>query len=434
MDDLEREIRADKHTIERILKEKDKTESDFFKSENEKVIIQHETQLAKKAFEARENSYLEDIVDLEEKLSSHDRIVYKMGQLVQTIHMLGKRPNKVYDPFLQAGLGYQNTERLKKAIAAQPKMYEGERLHIIKLIIDSPNSEETLEDAEESRLKMKNKMIQLNYAELNALYETFVPQKEFSADYVLTIVLEDSQQVESTANPFIAPTTIRVIEPFMQKVGYQGVVDKLFHVVVDHTHIDYAALLWWDFLNYVQNKKDVIQYPRFIKLIITDLMKKFPSIPQLILIPDAFVTDEISATDDYAEYETVIVKIREVLDHCKNVVLELTFAKTNEILKEEVPRLVNLAVNRDREIAPTNVPELISKEFATYVHEIIVELFQKHMQNTTVNLYPTTSSLTATTLTMDIQHQFYLTMKSNNQDQTADPELWDILKAKYKKP
>ncbi|GJT01057.1 integrase, catalytic region, zinc finger, CCHC-type containing protein [Tanacetum coccineum] len=96
--------------------------------------------------------------------------------------MLGKRSNKVYDSFLKAGLGYQNIERLKKAIAAQPKMYDGERLHNTKLIIDSQDSEETLEDAEESQLKMKNKMIQLNYAKLNALYETFVSQKEFSAE------------------------------------------------------------------------------------------------------------------------------------------------------------------------------------------------------------------------------------------------------------
>ncbi|GKD74154.1 hypothetical protein Tco_1332436, partial [Tanacetum coccineum] len=96
--------------------------------------------------------------------------------------MLGKRSNKVYDPFLKAGLGYQNPERLKKAIAAQPKMYDGERLHNTKLIIDSQDSEETLKDAEESKLKMKNKMIQLNYAKLNALYETFISQKEFSAE------------------------------------------------------------------------------------------------------------------------------------------------------------------------------------------------------------------------------------------------------------
>ncbi|GKE32264.1 hypothetical protein Tco_1451586 [Tanacetum coccineum] len=70
--------------------------------------------------------------------------------------MLGKRPNKVYDPFLEAGLGYQNLEHLKKAIAAQPKMYDGERLHIMKLVIDSPDSEETLKNAEE-----KNDSIEL---------------------------------------------------------------------------------------------------------------------------------------------------------------------------------------------------------------------------------------------------------------------------------
>ncbi|GJW07513.1 mutator type transposase, partial [Tanacetum coccineum] len=34
----------------------------------------------------------------------------------------------------------------------------------------------------------------------------------------------------------------------------------------------------------------------------------------------------------------------------------LTFAKTNEMINEEIPRLVNLAVNQDREIALTNVP------------------------------------------------------------------------------
>ncbi|GJS09765.1 hypothetical protein Tco_0366561 [Tanacetum coccineum] len=79
-------------------------------------------------------------------------------------------------------LGYKNPERLKKAIAAQPKMYDGEMLHNAKLNIDSPNLEETLDDAEESRLKMRNKMVQLNYGKLNALYETFVAQQEFSVE------------------------------------------------------------------------------------------------------------------------------------------------------------------------------------------------------------------------------------------------------------
>ncbi|GJY68075.1 retrovirus-related pol polyprotein from transposon TNT 1-94 [Tanacetum coccineum] len=96
--------------------------------------------------------------------------------------MLRKKPNKVYDPFLKAGLGYKNPECLKKAIVAQQKMYDGEMLYSAKLKIDSPDLEETLEDAEESRLKMRNKMVQINYGKLNALYETFVPQQEFSVE------------------------------------------------------------------------------------------------------------------------------------------------------------------------------------------------------------------------------------------------------------
>ncbi|GJW49628.1 retrovirus-related pol polyprotein from transposon TNT 1-94 [Tanacetum coccineum] len=76
--------------------------------------------------------------------------------------MLGKTPNQVYDPFLKAGLGYKNLERLKKAIAAQQKKYYGEKLYSTKLKIDSPDSEETLKDSEESRLKMRNKMLRLS--------------------------------------------------------------------------------------------------------------------------------------------------------------------------------------------------------------------------------------------------------------------------------
>nr|GEV56726.1 copia protein [Tanacetum cinerariifolium] len=61
--------------------------------------------------------------------------------------------------------------------------------------------------------------------------------------------------LETLDNPFVALVNIEIIESFMQRVSYQGVVNK---------------------------KKDVIQYPRFNKLIIADFMKKFPSIPQRI--------------------------------------------------------------------------------------------------------------------------------------------------------
>ncbi|GKB28594.1 hypothetical protein Tco_0867995 [Tanacetum coccineum] len=88
-------------------------------------------------------------VSQNEKLNDSDRIVYKMDQSIQTIHMLEKSPNKFYDPFLKARLGYKNPERLKKAIAVQLNMYDGERFQSNNLTINSPDSEENLEEAKE---------------------------------------------------------------------------------------------------------------------------------------------------------------------------------------------------------------------------------------------------------------------------------------------
>ncbi|GJZ85108.1 hypothetical protein Tco_0650447 [Tanacetum coccineum] len=102
---------------------------------------------------------------------------------------------------------------------------------------------------------------------------------------VPTTILEDGEHVETHENPFVAPANIHTIEAFMNRVGYQGVVDKvsafftknlaqpwqtmfkvfnrclttrtfgpdhtkinilqLFHVVINRTHVDYVALLWF---------------------------------------------------------------------------------------------------------------------------------------------------------------------------------------------
>ncbi|GKC44439.1 hypothetical protein Tco_1062161 [Tanacetum coccineum] len=193
--------------------------------------------------------------------------------------------------------------------------------------------------------------------------------------------------VETPYNPFIAPVNIDIMQSFMQRVGYQRVVDKvstfytkflaqpwktmfkvfnrflttrtsrhdktkinilqLFHAMVNRTNVNYASLLWWDFINCVFQNKDVIQYPRFTKLIIADLKKKFPSISLRLeedyhsikddislvivyttgnvtvrgmLIPIAFLTDEIRATNDYKEYEMVFVKVVVLMNQPQPVV------------------------------------------------------------------------------------------------------------------
>ncbi|GJV63469.1 hypothetical protein Tco_1474297 [Tanacetum coccineum] len=109
-------------------------------------------------------------------------------------------------------------------------------------------------------------------------------------------------------NLFVAPINIHTIEAFMNRGGYQGVVDKL---------------------------------------IVADLTKKFPNIPKRIdedfhsikddvslvsvyttgnvlvqgmLILDAFLTTEIRETDDFKEYETVFMKVDVLMNQPRPVV------------------------------------------------------------------------------------------------------------------
>nr|GEV34866.1 hypothetical protein [Tanacetum cinerariifolium] len=125
----------------------------------------------------------------------------------------------------------------------------------------------------------------------------------------------------------------------------------------------------------------------------------------------------------FVTHDFFMSKIREVLDHCNKVVPDTTFAKTKEMITQEMPCLVNLTVNKEREVDPINAKEMIAKEFATHGPKMIEELFRKHMHNTTLNLYPTTSTSTAGKSSTDLQHQLYLNMKSKPQDQAPDPEI-----------
>nr|GEZ83348.1 hypothetical protein [Tanacetum cinerariifolium] len=85
---------------------------------------------------------------------------------------------------------------------------------------------------------------------------------------------------------------------------------QLFHVVLNQTHVDYAAFFWWDFMSNVFQKKEAIQYPRFFKLIVADLMKKFPNIAKRLEEDYHSIKDDVhSETNAFKEYETVFMKV-----------------------------------------------------------------------------------------------------------------------------
>ncbi|GJW44627.1 hypothetical protein Tco_0073426 [Tanacetum coccineum] len=74
---------------------------------------------------------------------------------------------------------------------------------------------------------------------------------------------------------------------------------QLFHVVINRTNVDYAALLWID-EDYHSIKDDIPLVSVYTTRNVTI---------RGMLIPDALLTKEIHATDDYKEYETVFVNV-----------------------------------------------------------------------------------------------------------------------------
>ncbi|GJR19316.1 hypothetical protein Tco_0967843 [Tanacetum coccineum] len=174
--------------------------------------------------------------------------------------------------------------------------------------------------------------------------------------------------VETPDNPFIAPVNIEIIESFMQRLAIKTMfkvfnhclttqtsghdqtkinILQLFHVVVNRTHVDYASLFWWDFINCVFQKKDVIQYLCFTKLIITNLMKKFPSIPQRIDEDYYSIKDDIPLLSVYTTGNVQGKKRKQTAEETSSPSKSLKVTiKQKQVVKEpgshkEHPEVVN---------------------------------------------------------------------------------------------
>ncbi|GKA16885.1 hypothetical protein Tco_0696722 [Tanacetum coccineum] len=78
--------------------------------------------------------------------------------------------------------------------------------------------------------------------------------------------------------------------------------------------------------------------------------------PRTNLSSDKTLSQELteSVSPSTAKSSKAKRKSRFISRKCKIILRKMTVAKTNEMIKEAIPRLVDLAVTRDREIAPTN--------------------------------------------------------------------------------
>ncbi|GJT13427.1 hypothetical protein Tco_0860469 [Tanacetum coccineum] len=115
--------------------------------------LQEEKKKLKSDFKIREDELLDKQIQLENKIKELDNILVKTGQSIQTMHMLSPKPDLFYHTEQKMALGYQNPFYLKQAQQKQQSLYNGKVLlekHDPPAVYDS---EETLQLAQESRLK-----------------------------------------------------------------------------------------------------------------------------------------------------------------------------------------------------------------------------------------------------------------------------------------
>ncbi|GJX56834.1 hypothetical protein Tco_0286731 [Tanacetum coccineum] len=188
-------------------------------------FLLEEKKRLKSDFKTREDELLDKQIQPENKIKELDNILVKTGQSIQTMHMLSPKPASFYLTEQKMALGYQNPFYLKQAQQKQQSFYNGKVLlekHDPLAVYDS---EETLQLAQESRLKMKqlNKEIKpANYTKINYLSGVFVSQTAKSREELCfsntSKTANVSKSISIPNEEFFDDTTPSVARKFLNEV------------------------------------------------------------------------------------------------------------------------------------------------------------------------------------------------------------------------
>ncbi|GJT14589.1 retrovirus-related pol polyprotein from transposon TNT 1-94 [Tanacetum coccineum] len=143
-----------------------------------------------KLYKTREDKELDKVIALENKVKVLNDIVYKTGQSVQTMNMLNRN----------CKTSFAKPEFLKKAQRANPRLYDIGCYNDNLALMLTPDSDETIRLDKERRSKLSDLIRPFDYAQLNNLYDLFVPQREKSAQHNFPKMSTMSQS--STNNEF----------------------------------------------------------------------------------------------------------------------------------------------------------------------------------------------------------------------------------------
>ncbi|GJX77539.1 hypothetical protein Tco_0324350 [Tanacetum coccineum] len=125
-----------------------------------------------KFYKTHEDKEIEKVIALENKVKSLDDIVYKTGQLVQTMNMLNRN----------CKMSFVKPKFLKKDQRANPRLYDIGCYNDNLALMLAPKSDEMIRLAQESRSKLSDLIRPFDYEKLNNLYDLFVPQRKKSPE------------------------------------------------------------------------------------------------------------------------------------------------------------------------------------------------------------------------------------------------------------
>ncbi|GKD03110.1 hypothetical protein Tco_1178084 [Tanacetum coccineum] len=182
----------DRDIICDLEQQRDELELSVVELKRQNVELQKTQSILKCKISENEDKYHDIVLDLEERAKKNEDVVLKIGNSLQGMFMHGLKPMSFYDSKVKHGLGYTNSYTRKKAISHNLKLYDASCLHNSKIHVNVRDTEDILDDATTSQVKMKQNsqdpiaiekkqnVWTIDYKKLNALYKDFVPQKEFS--------------------------------------------------------------------------------------------------------------------------------------------------------------------------------------------------------------------------------------------------------------
>ncbi|GKD52470.1 hypothetical protein Tco_1281446 [Tanacetum coccineum] len=317
---------------------------------NEEIVqsLQKTQTILKQTQHDREEKYLDDIIQLQDKIKDIENVVCKIGRSTNTLRLLTNEQKAFRDNLHKSGVGYNGPCVLSQAYAKIPKLYraselcdKNEQLHVF-------DSEETLEDAEKSQLKMNEfqkdgkiqelKIQPIDYEKLNKLYKDFVPQKQLSepsvkqtcySPYYIPFV----KILETKTMPSELPL---INELFNIKVGVEK-LSLLIHQNSKRASIFYTSLEEIEHIEFCQKQ---------VKPILNELQVYFDDFQNLFLsdikeMKDAFqqndvYLDEIENQNDLLKDQLLEASLTKDI---KNLVITSCMEIRNKDLHDEIERI-----------------------------------------------------------------------------------------------